>query len=369
MDFPDFNTIQKSIQNFVAKLRGQKPQNASASHWMVYPINSDQYAVFNLKQTDGIISLDKILLSDPAERNSSASIKKNLQTLMQQPENSKFHPLIRSSISGQGVITRLIQMPKMSLENLKSSLTYEMDKYIPFKAADVIWDLFPMAGFSKNAERETESVLLVAAKKEDLLPWVETLQGASLRIDCLDLDCLAVINSLCFLHPEVVSESAGILVVGKDLTHFAVIASGEPRFIRDISFGIADVIKRLKRKLDFNEQAAVQILQDLADSKQAPETLKQTLEEIFLNLSGDLKISIDYYTEQVTGAQKLSKIYVCGDLTESWFVDLLSAQSGIPAVSLDVFEKLTIGPEVDAALVRKCATLLPVILGLAVRDL
>lgn len=368
MELPDFNLVLKNIQNFIAKLRGQKPSNSSASCWVVYPIHADQHAIFNVKQSEGIYSLDKILLSDPVEKNAPEAIKKNIQSL-QQSVNLKSLPLIRSSMSGQGVITRLIQMPKMSIENLKSSLIYEMDKYIPFKATDVIWDLFLLGEFSKSGDQEMETVLLVAAKKEDVLPWVQSLQSAGTKIECLDLDCLAVFNSLCFLRPEVTQESAGILVIGKDLTHFVVIGSGKPRFIRDISFGVSDVIKRLKRKLDFNEQAAIQILQDLTDSKEAPETLKQTLDEIFSNLSGDLKISIDYYTEQIAGAQKLSKIYVCGDLTEPWFIDLLSLQSGIQSVALDVFEKVTIGPDVDANLVRKCSPLLPVVLGLAVRDL
>ncbi|MCM8776381.1 MAG: pilus assembly protein PilM, partial [Candidatus Omnitrophica bacterium] len=47
---------------------------------------------------------------------------------------------VRIAVKGQGVIARFIQFPKMKPEDLKSALSFEAEKYIPFKFNEVLID-------------------------------------------------------------------------------------------------------------------------------------------------------------------------------------------------------------------------------------
>lgn len=97
-----------------------------------------------------------------------------------------------SSVSGRSVIVRYINTPVMKAEELKSSMKFEADKYIPFEMDEVILDAEPL-------ERDEESgdmrVVLVAVKKDIVNEHVRLLQEAGLYPYIIDVDCFALGNA------------------------------------------------------------------------------------------------------------------------------------------------------------------------------
>ncbi len=274
---------------------------------------------------------------------------------------------IRLSIKGQGVIVRFVQFPKMKPEELRSSINFEVEQYIPFKAHEVVLDFQILEDNVQTSNGIMMNVLLVAVKKDDLYNTLAYFQGAGLQVELVDIDSLAAINALEFSAPEDFKSAVAILDIGTEISNLSVVQNGIPRFIRDISFGGVDILKRLKRKLGLTQEAAVAQLEvDRAPTPEAAEILKESIGDLVT----DLKLSFNYYLDQVAGASPVQKIFLMGGGGHAPLVlDALTKNLGIPAQLMDLLSKVHIGPLADAELVKKNQGLLTVALGLCLRPL
>lgn len=98
-----------------------------------------------------------------------------------------------SSVSGRSVIVRYINTPAMKTDDLKESMRYEADKYIPFEMEEVILDTVPL---EENPEGGGDMrVVLVAVKKDIIDEHVRLLQDAGLFPYIVDVDCFALGNA------------------------------------------------------------------------------------------------------------------------------------------------------------------------------
>lgn len=274
---------------------------------------------------------------------------------------------VRVSVKGQGVVTRFIQFPKMKPEELRSAVTYEVEKYIPFKYNEVVVDFHILDDNVTLASGPGMNLLLVAVKKDDLNGLLQTFRDAALEVELVDVDAIAAINALEFFHPESFKSSVGILDIGAELSTFSVVKDGKPRFIRDISYGGADLAKLLKRKLGLSDQAAQEQLE--VDRVPTPETV-QVVKQGLGNLVADLKVSIDYYMDQShSTAEPLKALFISGGGGyHATLIETLTADLSFPVQDMDMLSKIRLGEGIDAEFVKKNQSLLAVSLGLCLRD-
>ena len=99
------------------------------------------------------------------------------------------------SVADRDFIFRPLEMPMMKKKEIRSSLVYEVEKYIPFKMEELVWD-YDYVGFSK----EKKINLSFVGIKEDNFKRVESilsrleLNAVSLEPSCMSL--VRVIKSL-----------------------------------------------------------------------------------------------------------------------------------------------------------------------------
>lgn len=274
---------------------------------------------------------------------------------------------VRISVKGQGVIVRFVQFPKMKIEELRSAITFEAEKYIPFKANEVVVDFSVLDDNVQLPTGVGMNLLLAAVKRDDVYPTLQWLISAGLSVELIDIDALAFINALEFCYPEMLQSAIGVLDIGTEISTLTITRNGKPRFIRDISFGGADIIKRLKRKLGLSDQAAMEQLEvDRAPNPEAVEVLKEGLG----NLVSDLKVSLDYYLDQVQPPEPITKLFLAGGGGYHPIVlEELGNNLGLPVQTIDVLSKISLAPGLDAELIKKNQGLIPIALGLALRDL
>ena len=275
---------------------------------------------------------------------------------------------VKIAVKGQGVIVRFIQFPHMKESELRSAISYELDQYIPFKAPEVVWDIVIIDdNIQTSGGGQGMSLMLVAVKRDELYPIIQTFQAAGLEIELVDVDALAIINAFEFFHPEEIKTTSAFLDIGADTSTLSIVQGSKPRFCRDVSFGGNDLIKRLRRKLGLSEEeAAKQIEVDEAPSPEAAAVIKETLAD----LVSELRISFNYFLDQVSSADAVKKLFIGGGgAYHPLVMEMLSNALLIPVETLDVLSHVELGPGVDAQFVRKNQGLLPVVLGLAVRDL
>ncbi|MBI3314153.1 MAG: type IV pilus assembly protein PilM [Candidatus Omnitrophica bacterium] len=307
-----------------------------------------------------LVRFHKGLKTDAAA--TSAAVLKQLFA-----EGKFSHSRVRISVKGQGVVMRFIQFPQMKLEDVRSALSFEAEKYIPFKSADVVMDYHVLDENVTQGAGAFINLLLVAVRRDELYPVIQTFKDAGLEIEFVDVDALASLNALEYFHPEEWKSSVGFIDFGAEITSLCVIREGKPRFIRDISFGGMDFIKRLKRKLGVSEEKAREYFLETR-RKPTPE-IAVIIQESVGNLVADLKVSLNYYLDQIPNAQAIKKLFIAGiEAYHPLVVETLSKELGIPVEPMNIFEKLICGPEVNVELVKENLGFLPVPLGLCLRE-
>lgn len=272
---------------------------------------------------------------------------------------------VRVAFKGQGVVTRILSFPQMKKDDFASSIRYEIEKYIPFKANEVILDFQILRENIPSGNAKVMEVLLVAAKQSEVYQLLRVLQNAELETKQIDVSAFAIANLVEYLLPEAEQGTVGFLDMGTEATTFGILSHGRPVFIREISFGGMDIIKLLKRKLGLEPEAVLSMQQEA--SRSTPE-YRAVVEQALGTFLNEVKLSLGYYADHVSEAGPAQTLLLTGG--GSHFISdihLLEREIKIPAQRPEIFARVGIASNLDAALLKKNEDILPVALGLCLR--
>ncbi|MBW2370330.1 MAG: pilus assembly protein PilM [Deltaproteobacteria bacterium] len=102
-------------------------------------------------------------------------------------------PELFLSIPRERVIIRELTLPLALKENLRETLSYELDKYIPIPNQDVYFDYLIV---SEEKGENNLKILLVAAKKTDLALYHELSETIGHKLSGVEIASIATIDSL-----------------------------------------------------------------------------------------------------------------------------------------------------------------------------
>lgn len=178
-----------------------------------------------------------------------------------------------SSVCGEAIIVRYLQLPEMPQDELKKALQWEAEEYIPFRLAEVNLDS-QILGRVMDGDHPKMDVLLVSAKKDLIESHVAVLRGAGLEPRIVDVDSFAFVN--CFelnhgLNPE---ECVALVNIGGEITSINIVCGGASRFARDIPIGGDTITLAVRSRLNgsFREAELFKISQGVpAAAPEAPE--------------------------------------------------------------------------------------------------
>ena len=179
-----------------------------------------------------------------------------------------------SSVCGESIIVRYLQLPEMPEDELRNALQWEAEEYIPFRLSEVNLDSVVLS-LDSGEDHPKMDVLLVSAKKDLINNHVSVLRGVSLDPKIVDVDAFAFLN--CFEHNhQPGADSCAVLVnIGNEITSINVVNGGVSRFSRDIPIGGQTLTTAIKSrlgcsyaeaerlKIDFGAPAADQLPEEL----------------------------------------------------------------------------------------------------------
>jgi len=228
------------------------------------------------------------------------------------------------SVSGQSIVVRQVLFPKMNDEELKSSIRFEAEKYIPFNINEVYLDAQVI---DEKAKDNKIKVLIVASKKELIDERLAYLGEAGLEAEAIDCDSIAVTNAFILNNPGLGRERTFALInIGASMTNVCILKDEILNFVRDIPIGA------------------------------------QNLE----NLETQVRLSFDYYENQF--GKGIDGVYLSGGGSKhTGLVEHLFHAFGIEASVWDPTKNLAISPTVDKQLLRDVSSQLAVCVGLAMR--
>lgn len=268
---------------------------------------------------------------------------------------------VNTSISGQAVIVRYIQLPKMGEQDLRSAIRFEAEKYIPFKIDEVVLDCQILeTDIGDNQMR----VLLVAARKEFIETHIALLSDAGLEVRLIDVDSLALINAFqANLPSSLAGITCAVVNIGASQTNINIIKDGSSYFSRDVMSAGNDLTEAVSEKMDIDFSEAEGL-------KCRPEAKKGKVSEIIQpaldNLVTEIRLSFDYYESQFE--KGVGRLYLSGGSCNLPGLDKFLADSlGVDVEIWNPLTALRINAQIDQTQLTSVRAQLPIAIGLAIR--
>ena len=269
---------------------------------------------------------------------------------------------IHSAIGGQSVIIRYIQLPSMTREELRSSIEFEADKYIPFNVKEVILDCQILE------EREEGSkilAVLVAAKRDAVNHHLSLLQEAGLEVDLLDVDTFAIVNAFeHFLGTQSPNTVHALLDMGAKTTNISILRGATSLFSRDVPIGGDDFTQAIAEKLNLEIDAA-EVLK--CSGTKSSEELLALIGTPLENLVGELRLSFDYFENQYD--KRVERLYLSGGSSRlTGIPDSLRKSFSGEVLSWNPLEGISVPSKGNFAKLKDLKEGLAVAVGLALRS-
>ena len=272
---------------------------------------------------------------------------------------------VNSSISGPAVLIRYVNFPKMKPDELAQALKFEAQKHIPFSVNEVNLDAYIL---KDDLPDNKMNVLVAAVKKEFLSQRLKVLEDAGLRINLVDVDSLALINTFNFNYgddPALKNKTVALLNIGTALSSVNILEDGIPRLTRDVHIAGNHFTQNIADGLGLEFKAAEELKH--APNKAQVQKTAQALELVLSNLGREIRISFDYYESQ--GASTVGKIFLSGAGSKlEGLKDALGVLLGIEVDYWDPLRKIIIADTLDAEKLKLDSGKLAVAVGLALRS-
>ena len=277
-----------------------------------------------------------------------------------------------SSVSGESIIVRYIQLPEMPENELKNALRWEAEEYIPFRIDEVNLDSVILGKSAEEGGGKVD-VLLVSAKKDLIDEHLDIIKQAGLTPTVVDVDSFAFLNAFEINHAPDSSEVVALINIGAEITNINVYTGGTSRFSRDISIAGDAITNAIASRLntDFAKAESIKIAEgaprveeqkeeesddglianirgsvekitgeDLGDDSQEA-IVQKVIRNNLQNLLGEISRSIQFFENQSTG-RAVQKVVIGGGSSKMKnIVPFFSKELGLPVEVIDPLKRIT----------------------------
>jgi type IV pilus assembly protein PilM len=258
--------------------------------------------------------------------------------------------------------TTVIEMPVMAETELKSTLKYQVDQYIPMAVNDAKVD-WALLGTSLHDPKQQEVLIASTANSyaEERLEFIESL---GLNVIAAEPDPLAMIRSLL---PAGVPDARLIIDVGEQSTDLAITFADSPRLVRTIPMGVRSLIKAAVQNLNVQEDQARQFILKFG---LAPDRLEgqvyRAIESTLENFSSELTKSIKFFQTRYPNTP-VGGILLSGySAIVPQFGEYVTAKTGIPTSVANPWQKVRVSQQ-DQQQLMTVASEFATVIGLAQR--
>ena len=264
------------------------------------------------------------------------------------------------AVSGQGVVSRYIELPLMNKNDLESSMRFEMEKYVPFPLAEVATDYAVVQELKDKAKM---SVLIVAAKNDLVQKKTDLARQVNLNLRAIDLDCLALANFYAEIGSVKKAGCIGLVNLGKTTANMDILVDGFPHLSRDIFVGGDDITKKMCEVLEMEYAEAEELKHD--PGKRQKE-LYAVWDPVLNNLAAEIRVSLDYFEARMN--KTVEQVVITGGVSRlAGLADYLRQLLGVEVQTMDFVDRLLCDEAVDRRALKAEADLLAVAMGLALR--
>ena len=258
--------------------------------------------------------------------------------------------------------TTVIEVPLMNEAELKSTLKYQVDQYIPMPINEAKVDWAPL-GTSLH-DPKMQEVLLASTANTYAEERLEFIEGLGLNVIAAEPDPLAMVRSLL---PDGVPDARLIIDVGEQSTDLAITFGDTPRLVRTIPIGIKSLVKAAVQNLNVQEDQARQFILKFG---LAPDRLEgqvyRAIESTLDNFATELTKSIKFFQTRYP-TTPVSGILLSGfSAVVPQFGAYVAAKTGIQAAQANPWQRVNVS-QGDQQQLAPIASEFATVIGLAQR--
>jgi type IV pilus assembly protein PilM len=255
------------------------------------------------------------------------------------------HKRVVMGVANQRVIVRQLDLPWMPEQDLRASLPFQVQDFVPIAVEQSVLDFFPLEEYAaEDSGARMLRGLLVAAARETVQTSVRCVERAGLKPTGVDLTSFAVLRAMG-RQTGLDVETEALIDIGARITNIVVHSAGVPRFVRILLMGGQDVTDSVSERLGVPLDQAEGMKQQFAQLGVGEEltmvsTAVATTAQEFVD---EIRGSLDYYGASNPGAP-VERLVVSGGASRLvGLTDRLAATMRVPVVEGNPLSSLRIG--------------------------
>ena len=275
-------------------------------------------------------------------------------------------------VGNQRVVVREIALPYLPDKELRASLGFQVQEFIPMPVDDAVLDFDPIEEFEQEG-RKMLRMLLVAAQRAMVDQMVSAVLDAKLEPLGLDLIPFAMVRAVGSPTAGMDLEGSGdeaVIDIGAHVTNIVVHARGTTRFVRILPSGGRDITLAVARGLGVEDDVAERLkrgevvagLEEIPD----PSQVQQLAIQRATSFVDEIRSSLEFYTAQAQGVTIERVVVSGGGAKLDGFMELLQQRIPVEIDAGRVFEKVRHNLSLSDEALAEAEPLLAVAVGLAI---
>jgi type IV pilus assembly protein PilM len=247
-------------------------------------------------------------------------------------------------VGNQRVVVREIALPTMPEKELRQSLGFQVQEFIPMPVDEAVLDYHLIEELEVDG-RQMLRLLLVAAQKAMVDTLVTSATNAKLEPMGLDLVPFAMVRAVGATGAGMELERTGgeaVVDVGAHVTNIVVHAAGETRFVRILPSGGRDITVAIARGLTVDDEVAERLKRGemVEDSTATPEQALEVAMQRATQFVDEIRSSLEFYTAQTQGA-RIERLLISGGGSKlAGFIDVVRQRIPVTVEPGRVFSKV-----------------------------
>ena len=269
-------------------------------------------------------------------------------------------------VGNQRTMVRSLDLPWMPMNQLRSTLAFQVGDMLPVPVEDAVLDYFPTTGYQQENGQRTVHGLLVAATRDTLGPNIAAAETAGWRPQQIDLNAFALTRALGLLGIE--QRCVALVDIGAKTTNVVILDHGVPQLVRILASGGQDATDAIASELKVPLGDAEALKRQVGLGFQVPEEYRAA-SDIVNHVSGGLvesiRSTITYYVQNNPGGAPDLVLLTGGGSYLNGLGQYLSSVSRLTVSLVDFGSAVTISKTANVASLQGNETTIAVPLGLA----
>lgn len=203
--------------------------------------------------------------------------------------------------------TTVIEVPVMSDVELKSTLKYQADQYIPMPLDDAKVDWAKLGPSPRDAKKQ--EVLLASTAQTYVEGLIEMIDSSGFNVIAAEPDPIAIIRSLLPAQPK---GAHIVLDVGEQSTDVAVTIEDRPVLVRTLPMGLKTMVGAIVQNLSIKEDQASQFILKFGLAQDRLEgQVYRAVEGVLENFASEIAKSIKFFQNKYT-TETIANIHLSG---------------------------------------------------------